>query len=364
MAIRRRISSGKIKYQVIIRKKGYETISKLCSSEKEAQQFQAAVLRDISSGRIAPLPLSSEEGISGSTSLASVIHLYFLKYGPRLADEGKRDKNRCKVILKRLGSMQLSSINKSVIQGYIQVRLSDKAVNRKHSVSAQTVRHEVGLLKRIFNKLEEDSSYRFPEGNPAHISYRNHKALQLKARDVVLQEEDDSKLLFECKKSRNKDLYDLVVLAIETAARKGELLHMCYEDIDWRAGVYKLKKQFDKNREGRDIILTARAQAIIQKRLEQSSSKKGLVFDGTSYDGIQRSFKRACERAGISNLRFHDLRHTAVTRVVDKTNMPIFQVQIYSGHKSLSMLNRYYNGRVDLVAEKLRKVQVTQDTEE
>lgn len=79
-------------------------------------------------------------------------------------------------------------------------------------------------------------------------------------------------------------------------------------------------------------------------------SLSGKVFD-TTYEAIHLSFLRACKRAGIQGLRFHDLRHEATSRFFEKGLNPM-QVSSITGHMTLQMLKRYTH----LEAEDLAKL--------
>ena len=69
-------------------------------------------------------------------------------------------------------------------------------------------------------------------------------------------------------------------------------------------------------------------------------STNGRVFGGLTRDALKQSFKRAVRRAGISGLRFHDLRHEATSRFFEK-GLNVMEVASVTGHKTLQMLKRY-----------------------
>jgi integrase len=80
-------------------------------------------------------------------------------------------------------------------------------------------------------------------------------------------------------------------------------------------------------------------------------SLDGRVF-GTTYEAIHLSFTRACKRASIEDLRFHDLRHEATSRLFEKGLNPM-QVAAITGHKTLQMLKRYTHLRAEDLARLL-----------
>lgn len=71
-----------------------------------------------------------------------------------------------------------------------------------------------------------------------------------------------------------------------------------------------------------------------------------------SVEAVKQSFERACERAGLSNFRFHDLRHEATSRLARKLDN-VLELSAVTGHKTLTMLKRYYHPRATELAQKL-----------
>ena len=179
-----------------------------------------------------------------------------------------------------------------------------------------------------------------------------------KPRDRRLVDDKEVSLLAACGKSRNHWLRPAVIFAIETAMRAGEILEtkkqnpkagkdaygedkmteatpgLLWEDVDLKRAVAHLPKT--KNGEARDVPLSTRAVEAL-KSLPRSLN--GRVF-GTTYNAIHLAHVRACERAGIKNLRFHDLRHEATSRLFEKGLNPM-QVAAITWHKTLQMLKRY-----------------------
>lgn len=147
--------------------------------------------------------------------------------------------------------------------------------------------------------------------------------------------------------SRNKWLKPIVQLAIETAMRQGELLELRWELIDLEAQTAHLP--VTKNGEPRTVPLSTKAVAVL--RALKGKSEEGVVFPITS-EAVKRSWMRACKRARIENLHFHDLRHEATSRLAEK--LPnLIELAAVTGHKDLRMLKRYYHPRACELAKKL-----------
>ncbi|MGC9207933.1 site-specific integrase, partial [Acidithiobacillus sp.] len=98
----------------------------------------------------------------------------------------------------------------------------------------------------------------------------------------------------------------------------------------------------------RTVPLSSRAVTVLDAL---PRSMDGRVF-GMTYEAMKQAFDRACKRAGIDDLRFHDLRHEAVSRFFEKGFNPM-EVSTISGHKTLQMLKRYTHLRAEDLAKRM-----------
>ena len=140
--------------------------------------------------------------------------------------------------------------------------------------------------------------------------------------------------------------YGRLCCSLETAMRRGELVRMRWEQVNVAKRVLRIPDT--KNGESRDIPLSSRALEILD---ELPRRIDGKVF-GLTANSISQAFERASERAGISNLRFHDLRHEATSRFFERGLNPM-QVASITGHKTLQMLKRYTHLRAEDLAKLL-----------
>ena len=118
-----------------------------------------------------------------------------------------------------------------------------------------------------------------------------------------------------------------------------------WSDVDLKKRTAHLPKT--KNGDARTVPLSSRAVAT----LALPSNLGGRVF-GTTYEGIHQAFVRACCRAGIDGLTFHDLRHEATSRLFEKGFNPM-EVSAITGHKTLQMLKRYTHLRAEDLAKRM-----------
>jgi integrase len=155
-------------------------------------------------------------------------------------------------------------------------------------------------------------------------------------RERRLQPGELEKLLEACSSSRSARLPDIVLLAIESAMRLGELLSLEWKDIDLEARTAHLPHT--KNGEPRTVPLSAAAVTLLST---PPSPALGRVFPQWSRaTSFEHTSRRAVKLAGLDNLRFHDLRHEAAGRFFEKGLHPI-QVAAITAHRTLQMLKRY-----------------------
>lgn len=158
----------------------------------------------------------------------------------------------------------------------------------------------------------------------------------------------------------------IVCLAIETAMRRGEIVSLRWEHVDLKRRVAHLPST--KNGSSRDVPLSSKAVAALESVRRGTGTALGKVFDvreDTVTQAFDRALKRArsiyldeCKRAGeepngryLTDLRFHDLRHEATSRLADI--FPLHELTKITGHKDTRMLMRYYHPRAEDLAKKL-----------
>lgn len=109
-----------------------------------------------------------------------------------------------------------------------------------------------------------------------------------------------------------------------------------------------------KNGTSRKVPLTNQALAILDELSDTNIKGNELVFGYQSKHSISTAFDRACKRAGIINLRFHDLQHEAASRLFE-AGLNVIEAASVTGHKELRMLQRYTHLKPADIADKLNK---------
>lgn len=165
-----------------------------------------------------------------------------------------------------------------------------------------------------------------------------------RGRERRLEDGEEQKLLDAADTGRNPYMRSLLIIALETAMRQGEILSLQWKDIDFTRRIAHL--DMTKNGESRDIPLSTIALKTLREL--QSCDQKARIFPLTK-SAVLQAWEHLRERAGMSDFRFHDLRHEAISRLLEK-GLNVIETATISGHKELRMLQRYSHLRaVDLV---------------
>ena len=141
----------------------------------------------------------------------------------------------------------------------------------------------------------------------------------------------------------------MIITATDTGLRRGELFKLKWKDIDFLSSTIIIQATNSKTEKQRTVGMTPRIKQEI-KQLWESSAKDldGLVF-GIKHS-IKNSWKSACEESQINDLRFHDLRHTATTRMI-RAGIPHTEVMKITGHTQVKTFLRYLNLTKDRLLE-------------
>lgn len=146
---------------------------------------------------------------------------------------------------------------------------------------------------------------------------------------------------------------NVILFAVETGMRRGEIAALNWPDIDLKnrvATIRQSKTDKQTGKKGRKVPLSTKAiEVLISIRQNNSPSVFGMVPDAISH-----AFTRTCKRLGIKGLHFHDLRHEAVTRMLEAGFTPA-EVGTITG-QSLTIVMRYTHFRAEDLAVKMAKM--------
>lgn len=165
-------------------------------------------------------------------------------------------------------------------------------------------------------------------------------------RERRLNDGEYKRLMEASMLTQNPHIWPIVVFAIETGMRRSEILGLSWDNNDLKRRTALLP--LTKNGSSREVPLSTEAVSILQ----QQRSRTGLHPFPVTSNAFRLAWDRLRGRAGINDLRFHDLRHEAISRFFEM-KLTIPEVALISGHKDVKMLFRYTHLKVDSVVSRL-----------
>ena len=238
--------------------------------------------------------------------------------------QNKKSWTRDEVSLRSLGPFfkgkTIQDIGPELIERY--------KAKRKTEVSPATVNRDLAFLKTMFNKAVEWGRL---ESSPVK-NVKKFKEPNSKERILC---PDEMKRLID---AANNHLEPILIIALNTGMRRGEILSLKWENIDLSKRCIHLEDS--KSGKSRDIPMNGLVIEVLSVIAQNSEYVFPNPRTGGPIEDVKTAFKTACERAKIKGLRFHDLRHTAATRMVEAM-VDLVTVSKILGHSSIQMTMRY-----------------------
>lgn len=331
------ITKRKGGWNVQVRRKGYASRSRTFSTKAEASAWAREQERLMDLGR---LPTSI--AILKVTTVDALLRRYAetVTVNKRSADsEALRLRN-----LQRdaLGAILLADLEAKHIAAYRDRRL--------RLVKPGTVRREMYLLASAIDIATKEWGFPLVVNPVRHIAF----PVANDARDRRLEDGEAEKLDRALSNGRNPYVKPIVLLAIETGLRRREVLELTWSNIDLERRIAYIPNT--KTGVPRTVPLTDAALALLKglnaphSRLAEAPADNRLF--PVTVNAFKQAWKRVQQRSGLTDLRFHDLRHEALSRFCE-LGLTVPELAVISGHKDPRMLFRYAHLRADDLARKL-----------
>jgi len=271
-----------------------------------------------------------ENGYTGKTKVVTTLSELAKEYIPyaeahKAKSTVEKEASKMKLLVSAFGERKLTGITVRDIELYMQ--------HRSKVVKPRTVNLELALLRHMLNKAVD---WGYLKGNPAK---RVKPFKEPPGRIRYLRRDEYDRLLSVCQLTPG--LYEIVLTALETGMRKGELQRLTWDDVDFEKRIITVKQS--KNNETRHIQISKGLLPVL-KGLLLERPHSHYVFstpDGNKPCGNwRRAFETACRRADVANFRFHDLRHTFAS-YLGMSGCNAFEIKALTGHKTLAMAARY-----------------------
>ena len=317
-------------WRVRIRKKGHPAQTANFATEAEARAWAAEIEARYATGNRA------DKRKTEKTTLKELLQKFIDEYVPRYAD-ADREKRRAKAIMEHdIATLFVAAIRPADVLNYIREREAEGA-------NGSTIQRDLAILSRLCNVARGVWEYDALTSNPtANVP----KPKIPPGRNRRLIGDEEQRLL----EAASPKFRYVIKFALETAMRAGEISSLTWKDVNMDRRVATL--QHTKNGEVRTVPLTPAAYRLLQELRDDRGSDSRTIF-GMSVGAITQAMDDARRRSGIENLRFHDLRHEAISRLFENTDLDMMEIRAISGHKTLQMLARYTHLRTDRLVKRL-----------
>jgi integrase len=320
---KRIMQDGTITYRVRVRRKGYPqqvaSFTKLSEAKKWGQMMEGSIIQ----GRHFPTTEAKRHTVSdlleryrndvlphkrSSTIYNQVYHLRWWEA--------------------QIGQYALSAITPALIVEY-----RDKLARTREN---STVRRYLAVLSHAFTVAVQE--WEWVQENPFH---KISKPKEPRGRVRFLTHDERERLLAACRQSRNKYLHIVVVLALSTGGRRGELLNLRWADVNFKREMLTFRET--KNGETRSVPLTGYALEVLTQHAQIRRLDTTLVFPNATGKrplSIRDAFENAVERAELVDFHFHDTRHDFASNLA-MHGASLVEIAEVLGHKTLQMVKRY-----------------------
>ena len=318
---------GNLQWRVRVRRKGYAAVSKTFDTKADAVKWAREIESEMDKGVF----VSRTE--AEQYTLKECLDRYIEEYIPRLKHP--------EFEIYRIRNIQKYPLAHRIMA---TIRPKDIAEFRKareqEGVKANTIRLDFAILSRLFNYARSDWGME-SLSNPVQLVT---KPKIDKGRERRLEKGEEKKLL----DAAAPNLRPIILFALATAMRREEISTLRWKNVN-------LKKRYallldTKNTETRTVPLSEAALDVLKSLPKQENQEN--VF-GMSAETITRGMKQACKKAQLENLHFHDLRHEAISRFFEDTDLDVMEIRAISGHRTMQMLARYTHLRTARLADRL-----------
>ncbi|KAA9366148.1 site-specific integrase [Ochrobactrum quorumnocens] len=320
------------RWQAQVRRRGMKPRCKSFDSKIEAEKWA----RDLES-QVDKFGAAPDTRILESTTLGALMKRY--------AEEVSPAKRGATQEIQRLGVLQRQDLAYRTLVGLSQQDIASFRDERLKTVKPATAVRELAILSHVLDVAMRDWGYPLAQNVVKMI----RRPTINNARSRRLSATEEQRLLTACDDGRVECFRALVIVAIETGMRRGELLGLKWSDISHNRRVISLA--MTKNGTSREVPLSKRAYEALMSLKQRDNVDQSTPF-GMTISAFDQTWKRVIKRSGILDLKFHDLRHEAVSRFFE-LGLNIMEVSTISGHKELSMLKRYTHLNAESLVSRL-----------
>ena len=323
------------RWQAQVRRRGMKPRAKSFDSKADAEKWARDLEAQVDRFGTAP-----DTKILEVTTLGQLLARYQLEVSP--TKRGFTQESQ------RIDVLRRHDLSHRTLIGLSQQDAASFRDERLRSVAPSTAVRELAILSHVIEVAIRD--WGFPLSRNVIKLVRRPMIRNERNRRLVGDEEQQ--LLDGCDGGKIPFMKTLLIVAIETGMRRGEILGLRWSDISHNRRVITLT--MTKNGSGREVPLSQRAFDALTEWRTQADVDQPRVFP-MAPGSLEQAWYRLLLRANVKGLRFHDLRHEGVSRLFER-GLNVIEVSSISGHKELRMLKRYTHLSADDLVSRLAKV--------
>lgn len=325
----RRSPDGTTAFRAKVRLKGFPPAHATFARKTDAARWAQSTEAAMREGRYFAIPEARRH------TVADMLDRYAREVLP-LRPRNARNMRRHLIFWRqKIGLLVLADASPATIVQQRNALLNGITRLRKPRSHATVVRY-LATLSHAFNIAIKE--WQWTTENPVS---KITKPREARGRERFLSDAERTRLLLACQASTSKHLYTVVVLAISTGMRRGEIMNLRWTNVDLGRRMITLSRT--KNDTSRSVPLTGLAHQLITTMAQQSHGTTDLLFgrdDGKRPVELSKAWTTALQRAEIEDFRFHDLRHTAASYLA-MNGATTMEIAAVLGHKTLQMVKRY-----------------------
>lgn len=273
--------------------------------------------------------------------------MLFAELAGRFLNEGSPKewhRDRLKVLLPFFSTAEIGGITKGLVRRYREKRHAEK------QLTETTVNRDIECLRHLLYWAVDEGIL---AANPiARIRLERER----RKKKPVLSLTEEAQILM----TAAPHLREIAAFALDTGMRRGEILNQIWEDVDFERRLLNVTHSKTPEGEAREIPLTERAFTLLSGRKKDS----GLIFtfEGKPIGSLKTGWKAAIRRAGIRYIKFHYLRHTFNTRLLELGVSREVRMALL-GHTFGDTHESYEHVELPLKREAIRKLETWYQTE-
>ena len=326
--------NGKIKYRALVRMHGYPDQSATFDRKTDAKLWAQKTETDLQAGRVTHVHEARRR------DAVEMIDRYIADVLPHkrqsCVGQTKTELNWWR---NELRGLKIADVTPSVISAR-RDKLARTVNSRGRIYAPASVNRHLAALSSVFTVAVRE--WGWAESSPvAKVS----KLREPRGRVRFLSDAERERLLQACRGSSNRFLYPVVVLALSTGMRYGEIMRLTWSSVDLDNANVVLHQT--KNGDRRTVPLTGHALEVVQKLHLEKAEDSVMLFPSTKpskrllkHIEIARSWCKAVAEAELEDFRFHDLRHSAASYLA-MSGATLAELSAVLGHKTLQMVKRY-----------------------